>query len=78
MYPHRQRSGMLQSSKKDLRGRSNRENVCIEKKDGHVESFVRYVQLYSDKTLTTLKNTTLVAYPNHASFFKFRLGESEG
>lgn len=40
--------------------------VWSERRNGIRELFVGFVQIFSEKTLTTLKITELVAYPVHA------------
>lgn len=42
---------------------------CIN--SGEEESFVGMFQLYSDKSVFTLKNTGISAYPVHAVFMNF-------
>lgn len=45
-------------------GSHDHKNVLIKNGDGNVESFVRFVKLFFEKTTTPL-STALVAYPGH-------------
>lgn len=51
--------------KKKVIGSLNKKYVGIEKGDANVESFVGFLQLFSNKTTAALTNTALVAHAVH-------------
>lgn len=53
---------------KEVMGSRNSGILRIENNDGNGESFVNYIQLFSDKVETTFRSTALVAHPVHAFF----------
>lgn len=48
--------------KKEVTGYHNSGNVSVENGDGNAESFVGFIQIFSDKMATPHKNATLVVY----------------
>jgi len=45
--------------------------MWMKREDTGIDSFVRFLQLYSDKSKTTLKRTGVSAYPIHMNMLNF-------
>lgn len=65
-YDHRLHSIMLRRNKEKKIGSYVSGFVWLETIDWIAESFVGFVQLFSDKTGTMLKSTVLVVYPEYS------------
>lgn len=64
--------------RKKMMGPFDSRVVCGERAVENRESFVGFLQIFSDKTATTLKITALVTYPPHAILLNVSLRQWYG